>query len=481
MEKEKNKFLIVFVSCIVLVIVIAAFSTIRLAKGTFAAIEVQCSVGPGSDGCKTYRDQGYTCSKISEVVGAGDFMQYSCVKLSSQVSSCEAGKFLESNYCHTCGSGKYCAGGTEAPKVCVEGQYCATSGLSAPADCPAGWYCPNVLTKMNCPAGSYCPAGSSSATACPNGKTSAAGATSSSECYGVSAGNCGDNSLYINGKNNSYVCSVSGVEYNYSCTPSDAEGGFISSSCTLTSTTGTVTITFMNSGTVVATKSCDIATGSTSCSSDIIAPGAQTPQEGKTFTGWGGEAGCTQGSYTNNAAFRPTKSATYYACFSDKETDSPSNDFTASKCSYSGLVDVTRDQRYLNCKYTNITYNNSAAFSTVGNVSACCSAKGYTFIPENFTSSGYGNEYCLVCGTGSPSIGGSTGGGGGSSNPTPENPKPDNPTPEQPTPENPTPNTPSNVTENPTTGTMFIIVAWLIGLVTLIYTGYYVRKSKIND
>ena len=165
-----------------------------------------------------------------------------------------------------------------------------------------------------------------------------------------------------------------------------------------------VTISFKNGSTVVKTESCTVPIDTPACIEDIIAPGPQTSSDSnKVFNGWGEKDGCTSGSYTANAALRPAKSETYYACYRDaSDDDTPSKDFSTSKCTYSSLYTVTRDTRYLNCKYTNITYNNSATEDTVGNIKACCNAKGYKWIAENFTSSGYGNEYCIVCGGTTP-------------------------------------------------------------------------------
>ena len=41
----------------------------------------------------------------------------------------------------------------------------------------------------------------------------------------------------------------------------------------------------------------------------------------------------------------------------------------------------------------------------------------------------------------------------------------------------PTP-TPTNVTENPKTGTFAIIIAWLVGLIAIVYAGWYFKKSS---
>ena len=237
----------------------------------------------------------------------------------------------------------------------------------------------------------------------------------------------------------------------------------------------TVTIVFKNGSTVVKTQSCTIPSGSQTCTTDIIAPGPQTSSDSnKVFNGWGETETCTSGSYTANAALRPASSRTYYACYRDaSDDDTPSKDFSTSKCTYSSLYTVTRDTRYLNCKYTNITYNNSATEDTVGNVKACCSARGYKWIAENFTSSGYGNEYCIVCG-------GNTGGGG--SNPSSSSsstPSSSSSTPST-TPSS-VPSSSSNIEDNPKTGSVAIFIVWIIALGTLVYAGVYFKQVREDN
>lgn len=236
--------------------------------------------------------------------------------------------------------------------------------------------------------------------------------------------------------------------------------------CVANQLSSSVTLTFMNGSTEVKSQSCTIPSGASKCSSDIIAPGAQTKTGDTTgeytFNGWGEKDGCETGSYTANAAFAPSVSKTYYACYRKSSNDVTSSDFDSSKCTYSSLYTVTRDERYLNCKYTNITYNNSATENIVGNVSACCRNKGYTWVAENFTSSGYGNEYCIVCGS---SSGGGNNGGGDSN--------PDNPS-------NPSGGNGNNVSENPQTGSVAIFMVWIIALGTLVYSFVYFKQSKFE-
>lgn len=229
-----------------------------------------------------------------------------------------------------------------------------------------------------------------------------------------------------------------------------------------------VTITFKNGDTIVKSESCTIPAGSQACINDIVAPVAQTSSdENKVFNGWGESKECKNGTYTANAALRPAVSKIYYACYRESASDDkPSSDFDSSKCTYSSLYTVTRDERYLNCKYTNITYNNSATEDTSGNIKACCTNKGYTWVSENFTSSGYGNEYCIVC-TSTPG-GGNTGGGGTTTPSSSSLTGPGSPTPS------------SNVDDNPKTGSVAIFMVWVIALGTLIYSFVYFKQSKFE-
>lgn len=238
-----------------------------------------------------------------------------------------------------------------------------------------------------------------------------------------------------------------------------------------------VTLRFMNGDNLVKSESCTFKPSVASrCSNSIIAPGAQTKigdTTGEyTFNGWGEADGCAAGSYTANASFAPAVSKTYYACYKKTSDDDKTSDFDSSKCTYSSLYTVTRDERYLNCKYTNITYNNSAMEDTSGNIKACCTNKGYTWVSENFTSSGYGNEYCIVCS--------STSGGGGGGTPTPSSSSSSKPSSSSSLtgPGSPTPS--SNVDDNPKTGSVAIFMVWVIALGTLIYSFVYFKQSKFE-
>ena len=57
--------------------------------------------------------------------------------------------------------------------TCYEGQYCATTGLTAPTGaCSPGYYCPSGQSTPNpngCSAPLYCPSGVGAAIQCPTG------------------------------------------------------------------------------------------------------------------------------------------------------------------------------------------------------------------------------------------------------------------------------------------------------------------------
>lgn len=172
--------------------------------------------------------------------------------------------------------------------------------------------------------------------------------------------------------------------------------------------TKTVTLTFV--GTSTKTKSCTIPANAYQCSEDLIAP-TDIIDQSKNFNGWGydtdGDGKCDtgSGSYTGNAAFRITRASsnrTYVACYLDTD-DKPNADYDKKKCDYSDEAPVTRDVNHLYCTYTNISYNkdpNNITGDSTGNIRQCCIDHGYTWVDYNFTSSGWGYEYCIHCGGG---------------------------------------------------------------------------------
>ena len=186
----------------------------------------------------------------------------------------------------------------------------------------------------------------------------------------------------------------------------------------------TVTLTFAGTdGGTLATRSCTIAANKSQCDNDLVAPSDKIPTiSGKVFNGWGESAGCSAGSYTANALFHITRQSsdrTYYACYTDAQNSSTSSTYSSSKCNYSMETAVVKDVRYLHCTYTNISYNNdqnNISGDSRGNIKQCCLDHGYTWIDSNFTSSGFGSEYCIHCGGGSASTPSS------SSNDVPETP-----------------------------------------------------------
>lgn len=313
------------------------------------------------------------------------------------------------------------AGSCAAGKYYVDGTGCL--------DCMAGTYCEAGSTQGTpCLIGYYCPAKSAKPTKCPTERPY-------SKIYSTKESDC----------------------------KAETDDG------------ATITLKFMNGSTLVKSESCFKANDSDSCKDTIYAPGPQT-KTGKIFNGWGESNGCTVGSYTAYGSFRANTSRTYYACYTDKIDDTPSSTFDKSKCTYSNDTAVVRDDRYKNCKYTNITYNNSASELTEGNAKACCIARGYTWVRENFTSSGYGYEYCIKCAGGTPPS---------TSEPEPStgDPKPStgDPTPtSKPSTSTPTSTPSSNVDENPKTGSIAIFMVWVIAIGTLIYSIAYFKQSKFE-
>ena len=357
---------------------------------------------------------------------AGNILNGNTCTINSASTSCPPGKYYfdqssQPQNCETCVPGTYCPGGTTSGIPCGSGNYCPEYGLSEPKRCPDD----KPLTKTI-----Y----SKSINDCY---------ASSTSCENTSQGECA-------------------VKYGASNCVMDSNG------CWVKKSNGgeTITLRFYNGSKLVKSESCFKANGSDSCKDTIYAPGPQT-KAGKIFNGWGEKDGCTTGSYTANASFRANTSRNYYACYTDTIDNTPSSTFDKSKCTYSNDTAVVRDDRYKNCKYTNITYNNSASELTEENAKACCIARGYTWVRENFTSSGYGYEYCIKCSS------------GGDVTPDPI-PDPD-PEPPTSTPTNPPTSTPSsNVDENPKTGSIAIFMVWVIAIGTLIYSIAYFKQSKFE-
>lgn len=145
---------------------------------------------------------------------------------------------------------------------------------------------------------------------------------------------------------------------------------------------------------------------------EVTAPGPQKINNGYSFydtnkeyefTGWGDKKCLTKewtGTYTAYHKFDKNSlnvSADYYACYKEKE-DAEETEFDVNKCNYYTPATVTRDENYLNCKYINIGYNNSASDRTKEKVKACCVAmSGWTWVEYNFNSAGYDYEYCIKC------------------------------------------------------------------------------------
>ena len=89
---------------------------------------------------------------------------------------CSAGLYCgPGSFPKTCSIGFACPQGSAAQTPCQSGSICPKSGMSAPLDCPDGFFCQgNMLTAVTgaCRAGHYCAAGSALPTgtgACPGG------------------------------------------------------------------------------------------------------------------------------------------------------------------------------------------------------------------------------------------------------------------------------------------------------------------------
>ena len=220
---------------------------------------------------------------------------------------------------------------------------------------------------------------------------------SAAGCY-----KCSNTYLYYNsGETLGPACETT-ANANYIKPTGDGVSTDICIEKTAYQTEKTVTLTFV--GTSTKTKSCTIAANANQCDHDLIAP-TDIIDETKNFNGWGETEGCTAGSYTGNAPFRVTRASsnrTYYACYLNTD-DKPNSDYDKSKCEYSMEAPVTRDVNHLYCTYTNISYNkdpNNITGDSTGNIKQCCLDHGYIWVDYNFTSSGWGYEYCIHCGGG---------------------------------------------------------------------------------
>ena len=384
----------VMIIAIVAVVFISMVSNAHLAKGTYAKTTCSCSTGytltvenkcvkintnsvsctqgivggESVDGCATYESQGYTCTVVS---GGSQGVTKTCTKETQEIKEpvCD---WTASCYVY---NGKYIWATTESQAV---GNPVSLS-QSACSGCVTGYH----------PSGSLCVEDSQ------GGDDDDTLYAPSNGCYP-----CGNTYLYY----------AKGSALGIGCKSNTPNSDYVKYSettnlCKLKSeveSEKTVTLTFASyTGSVLDTRSCTIAVGSNACTEDLVAPSGSIPSvSGKVFNGWGGSAGCTSGSYRANATFHITRDSsnkTYYACYKDDEGESPS-DFDSTKCQYSFEGTVTRDERYLNCKYRNIAYNSDPTADTVEHIHACCNAIGYTWVPSNFTSSGFGNEYCIICG-----------------------------------------------------------------------------------
>ena len=504
--KKSSKILYGVCSCIIVLMVICYFG-VSNTKGTYSATICYACTNGGSTFYSTSKIPGVNCTQTdnskcqSSSSSSSSSSQSCCVKngFYDNKTSCQSSTNRECK-AHTgslCGGGCWiktnvglsCSDTSKTQSACESAtKYKCTQDIgtgcwltTGESLCSTGNYYENGQSQCQNETGYVCQCGYGSNACCVKTSQKLGGGV---DCMtGNTTGSCGDKIIEVCTISGTYQCkSTNGSSYSYTCTHDSgsqtaADGSW--STCTLSAQlSSSVTLTFMNGSTKVKSQSCTIPSGASRCSSDIIAPGAQTKTGDTTgkykFNGWGEKDGCETGSYTANAAFAPSVSKTYYACYRKSSNDVTSSDFDSSKCTYSSLYTVTRDERYLNCKYTNITYNNSATENIAGNVSACCRNKGYTWVAENFTSSGYGNEYCIVCG--------STPGGGPNPPSSSSSSKPSSSSSSsKPSSISTTlSSSSSNVDDNPKTGSVAIFMVWVIALGTLIYSFVYFKQSKFE-
>lgn len=92
-----------------------------------------------------------------------------------------------------CLAGFYCPAGSSQPRICDEGTYCPTAGMTATGPlCPAGYFCnagASAPLLNQCQPGTFCVAGSAIAVECPPGTFApAAGNQAASSCLLCSGG-----------------------------------------------------------------------------------------------------------------------------------------------------------------------------------------------------------------------------------------------------------------------------------------------------
>lgn len=110
---------------------------------------------------------------------------------------CDAGYYCEqgspSKTQHQCGTGNWCAAGSETPNPCSPGRYTQTATSVAVSDClkcPAGNFCGVDAIKQACPPGRWSDGvgvsgnGDTSCSPCDAGRYAWASGSTSSQCYG---------------------------------------------------------------------------------------------------------------------------------------------------------------------------------------------------------------------------------------------------------------------------------------------------------
>lgn len=450
-------------------------------KGTYSA-EV-CPAGQYviSEKCYTCF-VGYYCPGVNSLTtgtgakkcpsgttsAAGSKSEADCI---AEVTTCNSGQYLEGGMCKACPSGTTSDGKAKSKEECKPTVSCNEAGK---------YYNESSKSCVNCEAGYYCPSGTHVRTKCNSGFTSNAGSDSAEDCnlrvdtsYSPTAGKCGDAHISFDISRfgmKDYTCTSGGKQYYYGlCTKTSQDH----ITCEMDSSTEScskgqisengkcyVNIKFFNGDTLVKQDRCEVPSGSTSCSENIVTPGAQT-KEGFEFKGWGNTKDCSSSGTGSNYTLKPSVSKDYYACFATKSSGGSTttdDNFDISKCKFLATTKVVYTQEYLNCKYVNISYGSARNEYTESNIKSCCQSKGYTYYAPNFTT---GYEYCLICG------GGSGGGGGGGNNDSSYSSYSSN-------------NNTQNTTQNPKTGNIAIFIVWVIALGTVVYAWIFYKQSRFE-
>ena len=241
-----------------------------------------------------------------------------------------------------------------------------------------------------------------------------------------------------------------------------------------TSTTSTVATLLFHNGSNTTTLTCTPTSGSSFCkvnASDV--PSCPKWCEGSDFTS------CIDNlnSYFTTQSFSSGTTSNYYC----------NNDASAAETARVGF-NVNETLTTLTCtpKDASTTCNLDASkipaceeWCYNSNKTQCDFSSTDVVGPYN---AGY--DHTFYCKTGSTSTPSSP----TPSSPTPSTPTPSSPTPSTPTPSSPTPSTPSPTSpasssseppENPQTGGMSIVFIWILGIMAMLYSFWYFKKSKL--